>query len=110
MFKLTFNTADLRQPLIDLLLKKLELHPHEASVTVDHLIRSEQYGKSSHGLIRVPYLLNSGKFGPFKNWAGLACEKGIAVFLVAGSPPRVAPLGSKSPVVGTNAICVGVPS
>jgi len=34
---------------------------------VDHLIRSEQAGKASHGLVRVHYLMRSGKFGPYGN-------------------------------------------
>ncbi|MCP4455756.1 MAG: Ldh family oxidoreductase, partial [Planctomycetes bacterium] len=45
--------------------KALELHPEEARMTVEHFIRAEQSCKPCHGLVRVAYLLNSGKFGPY---------------------------------------------
>lgn len=59
------EVASLREPLIDLLAAKLELPWEDAAITVDHLIRAEQAGKSDHGLIRICYLLSSGRFGPY---------------------------------------------
>ena len=48
--------------------------------------------------------------GALGDWARLAARKGVGLILVASSPRRVAPLGGTQPVVGTNAICIGVPT
>lgn len=65
--RIPMEVSLLREPLIEQLVTKLELLWEDAAVTVDHLIRAEQAGKSDHGLIRIPYLLSSGKFGPYGN-------------------------------------------
>ena len=67
MSRTLVTVSSLREPLIELLTAKLELIREDAALTIDHLIRSEQAGKSDHGLIRVPYLVSSGKFGPYGN-------------------------------------------
>ncbi len=61
------KVASLREPLIGMLETKLKLPREDAAITVDHLIRSERAGKSDHGLIRIHYLVSSGKFGPYGN-------------------------------------------
>ncbi len=48
--------------------------------------------------------------GAIGDWARLACSKRSAVIIVSSSPHRVAPIGAKKPVVGTNPICIGIPS
>lgn len=156
-------------PLTDYVARKLELVEDDARVSVEHLIRAEQAGKSSHGLIRVSYTTSSGKFGPYGgvraprperispgrlhvdgaghfgyptlhhliegacdealshgtclatsasvypsgaigDWARQACSRGVGVLMVASSPVRVAPTRGSSPVVGTNPICIGIPT
>lgn len=156
-------------PLTDRLVEGLALVESDARATVEHLIRAEQAGKSSHGLIRVSYTTNSGKFGPYGgipaprperiapgrihvdgaghfgyptlhnlvdaacdealefgtclatsasvypsgaigDWARQACARGVGVLMVASSPVRVAPARGRSPVVGTNPICIGLPT
>ncbi len=166
--KTKVKVASLREPLIGLLVTKLDLHREDAAITVDHLIRAEQAGKSDHGLIRISYLVSSGKFGPYSgvapfpqrlgpgrfhadgkghlgyptlhklveacqrelenqevcigtsanlypsgmlgDWARIACENGAATILVASSPPRMAAPGGSKPVLGTNPICIGIPT
>lgn len=156
-------------PLAGLLRTKLRLHARDAVSVVEHLIRSEQAGKSSHGLVRVHYTVTSGKFGPYRgkaaprphrvapgllhvegrghfgysllhefvsagcaeakrhglcvatgsrvypsgslgDWARMASRQGVGLFLVASSPRRVAAPGGRRPVIGTNAICIGLPA
>jgi len=65
MSSITLDVSEIRQPLADHLVANLELDAGDAYLSVDHMIRAEQSGKSSHGLIRVHYLTTSGKFGPF---------------------------------------------
>ncbi len=173
MSRISVKVSSLREPLIDLLVAKLELVWEDAALTVDHLIRSEQAVKSDHGLIRIPYLVTSGKFGPYGNapapipapmlagsgrihvdgaghlgypvlhrlveagcdavrqegqdiciatssalypsgaigdWVRLAGKKGVAMVMVASSPPRVATPDGHTPIVGTNPISIGVPT
>jgi LDH2 family malate/lactate/ureidoglycolate dehydrogenase len=163
------ESARLVEPIAAVLVERLRLHERDARATVEHLIRSEQAGKSSHGLIRVAYAITSGKFGPFHgrpaptpapgqvgrlhvdgaghfgyavlhnlveagcdearrsgvcvatsahvypsgslgDWAREAGQRGVGVFLVSSSPRRVAPPGGTRPVVGTNAVCIGLPT
>ncbi len=59
------EVAPYRRHLVELLAERLELCEDDARTTIDHLIRSEQFGKHDHGLIRVHYLITSGKFGPY---------------------------------------------
>ncbi len=163
------DAARIRAPLTRYLSASLELQPEDAGLTVDHLLRSEMAGKSSHGLIRIAYTTTSGKFGPYHHvltpapvavgpgklhvekdghfgyplmhklieagcdaaaqcgtcvvttshtyptgalgdWARQAAKRGTGIILVAGSPRRVAPAGGTSPVIGTNAMCIGLPA
>lgn len=48
--------------------------------------------------------------GALGDWARLACARGCGLVLMAGSPPRVAAPGGRTPLLGTNPICVGVPT
>jgi len=169
MSLITLDVAELRAPLARFLTDRLALHPDDADIGVDHMVRAEQSGKSSHGLIRVHYLATSGKFGPYGNtpapapghpgpgrlhvdgkghfgyallekmvragcdearasgtciatgspvypsgclgdWARLAMKEGVGVVIMANSPRRVAAQGGRSPIVGTNAFCIGLPT
>ncbi len=58
-------TDRVRRHLTRALVEALEVDEAAAVATIDHLIRSEQAGKASHGLIRVHYVACSGKFGPY---------------------------------------------
>ena len=163
------SVDDVRLPLADRLAESLELTPEDALLTVDHLIRAEQAGKHDHGLIRVPYLINSSRFGGYQfcpaprpvfespgrihvdgrghlgypvldrfidegcdqavghgicagtsrsvypsgalfDWAWKAAERGVGIILVSTSPARVTSPGGRSPVVGTNPVCIGLPT
>lgn len=165
----TLRVDDVRGPLADRLADSLQLTEEDALLTVDHLIRSEQAGKHDHGLIRVPYLINSSRFGNYEyrpaarpvvestgrihvnglghlgypvldrfidegcdqaishgicagtsssvypsgalfDWAGKAAERGVGILLVATSPARVTSPGGRSPIVGTNPVCIGLPT
>lgn len=48
--------------------------------------------------------------GALGDWARLACARGCGVILLAGSPPRVAAPDGRTPLLGTNPICVGLPT
>jgi len=169
MSTITLEVEEIRTPLVRFLSDRLALHPDDAAIGVDHMVRAEQSGKSSHGLIRVHYLATSGKFGPYGHtpapspapagpgrlhvdgtghfgyalleklvragcreaatsgtcivtgspvypsgclgdWARLAIHEGVGVVIMANSPRRVAAHGGTSPIVGTNAFCVGLPT
>ncbi len=60
-----FRVSPLVDAIVPVLARKLEITRQDAQETVNHLIRSEQAGKLDHGLVRVEYLLASGKFGPY---------------------------------------------
>ncbi len=163
------TVADVRRGLTRRLVADLRLHPEDAAITVDHWIRSEQAGKSSHGLVRAHYVLRSGHFGPYDgrpaptptrlaagrlhvaghaalgypvvhrlvehacaearthghclatgagvypsgalgDWARLACAQGCGLIMFGGSPPRVAAPDGVTPLLGTNPVCVGLPT
>lgn len=165
-----YAVAPLRTRLAQSLRSGLGVGRTDALCAVDHLIRAEQAGKRDHGLIRVRYLLSSGKFastlppvsptscrtedarvevdgrgrlgyavmadlvdlgcrqaekhgqaiglgtgvypsGCLGDWARRAAvEHGCASLFVASSPPRVSGPSGKTPVVGTNPICIGIPA
>ncbi len=48
--------------------------------------------------------------GALGDWARLACDRGQGLILLSGSPPRVAAPGGHTPLLGTNPICVGLPT
>jgi LDH2 family malate/lactate/ureidoglycolate dehydrogenase len=48
--------------------------------------------------------------GALGDWARRACARGCGLLLLAGSPPRVAAPGGRAPLLGTNPICVGLPT
>ncbi|MDC0668128.1 Ldh family oxidoreductase [Nannocystis radixulma] len=48
--------------------------------------------------------------GALGDWARLACARGCGVIVMSGSPARVVAPGGRVPLVGTNPICVGLPT
>lgn len=48
--------------------------------------------------------------GALGDWARLACAQGCGLILLGGSPPRVAAPAGVTPLLGTNPICVGLPT
>lgn len=163
------SVTEVRQPLAERLAAELQLTQEDALLTIDHLIRSEQAGKHDHGLIRVPYLIQSDKFGGYGHrpsarpthsspgrihvdgrghlgypvldrfitegcdqailngmcvgtsnslypsgalfdWAQMAARRNVGIILVATSPARMTSPGGRSPLVGTNPICIGLPT
>lgn len=55
----------------------------------------------------------TGHIGRVGEWAELAAESGLASILFVnthGAAPRVAPPGGREPRLGTNPLCVGVPT
>lgn len=68
-------SVDVQNRLADVLCDALGLDYDSALATLQHLIRTEQAGKSSHGLIRVHYTARSGKFGPYDGIKPPAFEK-----------------------------------
>ena len=48
--------------------------------------------------------------GALGDWARLACDRGCGLILLGGSPPRVAAPDGHTPLLGTNPICVGLPT
>jgi len=48
--------------------------------------------------------------GALGDWARMACERGCGVLWLSGSPPRVAAPGGRTPLLGTNPLCVGLPT
>jgi len=48
--------------------------------------------------------------GALGDWARLACDRACGLLLLAGSPPRVAAPDGHTPLLGTNPICVGLPT
>jgi LDH2 family malate/lactate/ureidoglycolate dehydrogenase len=48
--------------------------------------------------------------GALGDWARLACARGCGVVLMSGSPPRVAAPAGRVPLLGTNPLCIGLPT
>lgn len=48
--------------------------------------------------------------GALGDWARLACARGCGVLWLSGSPPRVAAPDGRAPLLGTNPLCVGLPT
>ena len=71
---ITLPVTSIRNKLVESVSSFLELNYADSEITVDHLIRCEQYGKSDHGLTRIPYLIRSGVFGPYKYKSSLVID------------------------------------
>ena len=63
---ITLSVSSIRNALIGSLSSNLQLNYADSEITIDHLIRCEQYGKADHGLTRFPYLISSEKFGSYQ--------------------------------------------
>ncbi len=63
---ITLSVPSIRTPLIESLSSNLELNYTDSEVSIDHLIRCEQYGRADHGLTRFPYLISSEQFGSYR--------------------------------------------
>jgi ureidoglycolate dehydrogenase (NAD+) len=48
--------------------------------------------------------------GALGDWARLACARGCGLILMSGSPARIAAPHGREPLIGTNPICVGLPT
>lgn len=48
--------------------------------------------------------------GMLGDWARMACARGCGVVWTSGSPPRVASPDGSVPLLGTNPLCVGLPT
>ncbi|MBL9106981.1 MAG: Ldh family oxidoreductase [Myxococcales bacterium] len=48
--------------------------------------------------------------GMLGDWARMACARGCGVVLASGSPARVAAPDGRTPLIGTNPLCVGLPA
>ncbi len=53
---------------------------------------------------------NSNHFGVTGFYSDVAIRSGMIGFVIANTDPAIAPIGSSTPIIGTNPIAVGIPS
>ena len=54
-------------------------------------------------------VLNCNHIGRLSEYAQMAIDKGMIGFITANCEPYVAPYGGRTPVLGTNPLCYGIP-
>jgi uncharacterized oxidoreductase len=68
------------------------------------ILKAEKTGVGAVGV------LNCNHIGRLAEYAQMAVDKGMIGFITANCEPYVAPYGGRTPVLGTNPLCYGIPS
>jgi len=70
-------------------------------------VAMEKAGRTGVGVVGV---FNCNHVGRLAEYALMAVDSGMIAFITANCEPYVAPYGGRTPVLGTNPLCYGIPA